>query len=88
MIQQKVRRACYAELVFLHPVGSAGRVVHSGAFGVRKLDALFFILGWVWCAFHKSTPGQVMPNLSFSIQWDLRVTYCFPVRTGREMSTQ
>jgi hypothetical protein len=28
--------------MFLHPVGSAGHVVHSGVSGLRNVDALFF----------------------------------------------
>jgi hypothetical protein len=37
---------CYAELVFLNSVGSMGHVVHSGASGVRNIEAIFVTIGW------------------------------------------
>jgi hypothetical protein len=43
----------YAELVFMHPVGYAGHLVHCGAFGACNIDVLFFLLGWDWYEFHK-----------------------------------
>jgi hypothetical protein len=36
----------YVKIVILHPVGSAGHVVHSGASGGQNINALFFLLGW------------------------------------------
>jgi hypothetical protein len=58
---------------FLHPVGSAGHIVHSGAFGSQNIGALFFMLGWAQCSFHKSELGHLTPNLCFCIQLNLRV---------------
>jgi hypothetical protein len=52
-IPQKCVRTPVAEFVFLHPVVSAGHVVHSGASEVRSIDTLFFMLGWDWCSFQK-----------------------------------
>jgi hypothetical protein len=42
-----------AELLFLHPVGSAGHTVYSGASGERIVDTLFFKLRWDRYGFDK-----------------------------------
>jgi hypothetical protein len=43
----------YTELVLLHPVGSVGQVVHSGASGLQNIDTLFFMLVWDLYGFDK-----------------------------------
>jgi hypothetical protein len=45
--------ALYVELLFLHPVGSAGHVVHFSTSGERIVDTLFFRLGWDRYGFDK-----------------------------------
>jgi hypothetical protein len=75
------------ELVFLHPMGSASYVLHSGAFMALNVDTLFFMLGWDRYGFQKNTPGHVTSNFNFCIRWDLRVTTCIPVRSGCETLT-
>jgi hypothetical protein len=46
-------RTHYAELVFLHLVGSVGHIVHCSVSGVRNTDALFVMLGWDQYGFDK-----------------------------------
>jgi hypothetical protein len=47
----------YAERVFLHPVGYAAHVVHSGVSGARNIDAQFFMFDWDRFGFNKKCTG-------------------------------
>jgi hypothetical protein len=55
----------YNELVFLHPMGSASHIVHSGESVERNSDALFFMLGWDRYEFDKKCPGTRYTELVF-----------------------
>jgi hypothetical protein len=71
---KKCVRTLYTELVFLHPLGSVGHVVHSGASRARNVEALFFMLGWDRYGFHKKHAWTRYAELVFFIWWDLWVT--------------
>jgi hypothetical protein len=60
---------CYPELVFYHPMGSAGHIVHFGASSARNVDALFFMIVWASCCFIKKRTGTRCSELVF----------CYPV---------
>jgi hypothetical protein len=62
---KKCTRTRYAGLVFLHPVGPAGHIVHSGAFGERNADTLFFVLGLDRYGFNKKHVGTHYAELVF-----------------------
>jgi hypothetical protein len=51
--------------MFLHPVGSAGHIVHSGASGERNVNALFSMLGWDRYRFHNKRTGTRYAELVF-----------------------
>jgi hypothetical protein len=64
-IQQNRTGTRYAELVFLHPLGSMGHVVHSSASGVRNFYTLFFMLGRDRFGFNKKRVGRHYTELVF-----------------------
>jgi hypothetical protein len=51
--------------VFLHLVRTVGHVVHFGASGPPNVDALFFLLSWGRCGFHKKHSGTCFTELVF-----------------------
>jgi hypothetical protein len=68
-------------------MGSVCHVVHSSAFGVLDVDALFLCSGGPGAVSIKGVPGHVTLIMCFFIRWDPWVTYCISVHPGRGMST-
>jgi hypothetical protein len=57
-----------------HLMGPASHVVHFGASGARNVEALFFMIRWDRCGFHKKCTMTCYAEHVFSIWWDLWVT--------------
>jgi hypothetical protein len=65
ILEKACRGTLHRTSLFLHPVGSAAHVVHSGPFGVRSIVALFIMLRWARCGFQKKHTGTHYAILVF-----------------------
>jgi hypothetical protein len=63
----------YIDLLFLHPMGSAGHVVHSVHSGCETVTHYFSCSDGTGTYLTKNELRHVTPNLCFYIRWDLRV---------------
>jgi hypothetical protein len=52
-----------AKLVFLHPAGSEGHVMHSIESRVQNVDALFFTVEWDWYGYDEKRTGTCYAEL-------------------------
>jgi hypothetical protein len=66
----------YTEVVILHPVGSTGHVVQSGASGAQNVEALFFMLGWASADSIKCASSHITSNMCCCIRWDIGWARC------------
>jgi hypothetical protein len=62
---KKRARTSYKELVFLHPMGYVGHVVHSSKTEAQKVNGLFLMLGWDRYEFHKKRARTHYTKLMF-----------------------
>jgi hypothetical protein len=62
---KKRARTRYAELLFLHLVGSAGHIMHFGVSGPRNVDATFFMPESARCDFNKKRAGTHYVEIVF-----------------------
>jgi hypothetical protein len=83
----KCVRTRYVELVFLHPVGSAGHVLHCGASEKRNVEALFLGSPGTVMGFIKRPPGHVTPNLCFASSGIFGHVLHFGVSGSRNVNT-
>jgi hypothetical protein len=74
----------YDKHVFLHPVGYAGHVVHSGASGARNVDALLCKLGRDWYGFQKKCDGPHYVELVFLHPGRKTLTHYFSCLSGTD----
>jgi hypothetical protein len=61
--------------------------VRPNTYRAWNVDALFFMLMWAWCRYHKKRVGTYHAKHVSCIRWYLWVTLWVLVRPGSEMST-